>query len=107
MLPAPAPRCRGCGCRRRWLPGIAFVKVTLIHNPGAGNGQDVKALVGLIEAAGHDLRFQSSKKDWKKLLKEPTDLVVAAGGDGTVGRVALEAAKRKLPFAAIPIGTAN
>ena len=83
------------------------MKITLIHNPGAGDGQDVKALVRLITDAGHDLRYRSTKQDWKALLKEPADLVVAAGGDGTVRRVALEAASRCLPFSAIPIGTAN
>jgi diacylglycerol kinase family enzyme len=61
----------------------------------------------LITDAGHDLRRRSTKQDWKQLLDEPADLVVAAGGDGTVRRVALEAASRCLPFSAIPIGTAN
>ena len=83
------------------------MKITLIHNPGAGDGQDVNALVRLITDAGHDLRRRSTKQDWKEILEEPTDLVVAAGGDGTVRRVALEAASRCLPFSAIPIGTAN
>ena len=83
------------------------LQITLIHNPGAGGGQDAKALASLIQDAGHRLRQGSTKKDWKPLLKEPADLVVAAGGDGTVRRVALEAAERGLPFAAIPIGTAN
>jgi diacylglycerol kinase family enzyme len=79
----------------------------LIHNPGAGDGQDVRALARLIADAGHDLHFRSSKQDWEPLLDEPADLVVAAGGDGTVRKVALAAARRGLPFAAIPIGTAN
>ena len=83
------------------------MKITLIHNPGAGGGQDAKALASLIRDAGHDLRQGSTKKEWKPLLKEPADLVVAAGGDGTVRRVALAAAEQGLPFAAIPIGTAN
>jgi diacylglycerol kinase family enzyme len=83
------------------------MQITLIHNPGAGDGQDVKALVRLISDAGHDLRYRSSKQGWERLLDERSDLVVAAGGDGTVGKVALAAAERGLPFAAIPIGTAN
>lgn len=83
------------------------MKVTLIHNPSAGNGQDVKALARLITDAGHDLRYRSGKQDWKRLLDEPTDLIVAAGGDGTVRRVVLAAASRCLPFALVPIGTAN
>ncbi|MDP9198589.1 MAG: hypothetical protein M3O07_05160 [Pseudomonadota bacterium] len=83
------------------------MQITLIHNPGAGDGQDVKALVRLISDAGHDLRYRSSKKGWEQLLDERSDLVVAAGGDGTVGKVAMAAADRGLPFAAVPIGTAN
>jgi diacylglycerol kinase (ATP) len=83
------------------------MKITLIHNPGAGGGQDENALVELIIEAGHEVRHCSTKEDWKAILKKPADLVVAAGGDGTVRRVALAAAEHGLPFAAIPIGTAN
>jgi diacylglycerol kinase (ATP) len=83
------------------------MKITLIHNPSAGDGQDVKNLVRLITDAGHDVRHGSSKKGWQRLLQDAADLVVAAGGDGTVRRVALAAAENRLPFAAIPIGTAN
>jgi diacylglycerol kinase (ATP) len=83
------------------------MKITLIHNPGAGDGQDVKSLVRLITDAGHKVRHESTKKEWERLLEKPVDLVVAAGGDGTVRRVALAAADHGLPFAAIPVGTAN
>jgi len=83
------------------------MKITLIHNPGAGDGKSSKALVDLIQEAGHEVLHRSTKQDWRVLLKEPADLVVAAGGDGTVRRVALAAAEHGLPFAAYPIGTAN
>lgn len=83
------------------------MKITLIHNPGAGDGQDAKELVRLITEAGHEVQHRSVKNDWKSFLNKPTDLVVAAGGDGTVRPVALEAASRGLPFAALPFGTAN
>ncbi len=83
------------------------MKITLIHNPNAGEGQAAKSIVRLMTDAGHEVQHRSIKKDWEPILKEPTDLVVAAGGDGTVRRVALKAAKQCLPFAAIPIGTAN
>ena len=83
------------------------MKITLIHNPGAGAGQDARGLVQLITEAGHQVRHCSTKGDWKAFLKKPADLVVAAGGDGTVRRVALAAAEVGLPFAVIPIGTAN
>ena len=83
------------------------MKITLIHNPGAGGGQDASGLVQLITEAGHQVRHRSTKDDWKALLQKPADLVVAAGGDGTVRRVALAAAEHGMPFAVIPIGTAN
>ena len=83
------------------------MKITLIHNPGAGAGQDARGLVQLITEAGHQVRHCSTKADWKAFLKKPADLVVAAGGDGTVRRVALAAAELGRPFAVIPIGTAN
>src|SRR5688572_25464205 len=96
-----------------WMPSSLAtrmrmsMKITLIHNPGAGGGQDASGLVRLITEAGHHVRHGSTKQDWKPLLKLPADLVVAAGGDGTVRRVALAAAEHGLPFAVIPIGTAN
>jgi diacylglycerol kinase (ATP) len=83
------------------------MKITLIHNPSAGEGQDVKNLVRLITDAGHEVRHRSSKHGWEEFLEKPAHLVVAAGGDGTVRKVALAAASKGLPFAAIPIGTAN
>lgn len=83
------------------------MKIILIHNPSAGEGHDARSLVRLISEAGHEVFHQSVKKDWEELLEKPADLVVAAGGDGTVRKVALAAAERGLPFAAIPLGTAN
>jgi diacylglycerol kinase family enzyme len=83
------------------------MKITLVHNPGAGDGQNSRNLIRLITEAGHSVRLASVKDDWKAELAKPADFVAAAGGDGTVRRVALAAAARGLPFAAIPIGTAN
>jgi diacylglycerol kinase family enzyme len=83
------------------------MKITLIHNPGAGEGQDASGLVKLMTEAGHRVRHASTKDDWEELLHKSADLVVAAGGDGTVRRVMLAAAEHRLPFAVIPIGTAN
>jgi diacylglycerol kinase (ATP) len=86
---------------------LRSVKISLVHNPTAGDGQDVDDIVKLLTDAGHEVSHRSSKGDWKKLLQDPGDLVVAAGGDGTVRKVALAAADRGLTFAALPIGTAN
>lgn len=83
------------------------MKISLVHNPTAGDGQDVEDVIRLLTDEGHDVCHRSSKDNWKKLLQDPGDLLVAAGGDGTVRKVALAAADAGLPFAALPIGTAN
>lgn len=86
------------------------MRITLIHNPGAGDQQngEAKALVKLLERVGHKVRYRSSKEDdWKRALKKPADLVVVAGGDGTVGKVARRMVGRGVPITVLPSGTAN
>jgi diacylglycerol kinase (ATP) len=83
------------------------VRISLVHNPTSGGGQDADELVKLLTDAGHEVRHRSSKDDWETLLQDPGDLVVAAGGDGTVRKVALAAADHRLRFGILPIGTAN
>lgn len=86
------------------------MRVTLIHNPGAGrHGEDALGrLEEAIRAAGHELVSQSCKDDgWKAILDAPADLVAVAGGDGTVARVIKLMAGRSAPIAPLPAGTAN
>lgn len=85
------------------------MRVTLIHNPGAGQGASTdRDLKKLLKGAGHEVRYRSAKDDgWKKALKKGADLVVVAGGDGTVARVARRMAGRGVPIALLPAGTAN
>jgi len=85
------------------------VRVTLIHNPGAGRQEnDAKALMKLLRRAGHKPRYQSSKEeDWDRVLDKRADLVVVAGGDGTVAAVARRMVRRGVPVAILPSGTAN
>jgi diacylglycerol kinase (ATP) len=86
------------------------VRVTLIHNPGAGKQarNDADRLVALLREAGHEVRYQSSKDDgWEESLDEPAELVAVAGGDGTVSRVARRMLGRGIPVAPLPSGTAN
>jgi diacylglycerol kinase family enzyme len=85
------------------------VRVTLIHNPGAGRQEnDAKALMKLLRRAGHKPRYQSSKEeDWDRVLDKRADLVVVAGGDGTVAAVARRMVRRGVPVAVLPSGTAN
>ena len=85
------------------------MRITLIHNPGAGRGASTdRDLKKLLKGAGHEVRYRSAKDDgWKKALKKRADLVVVAGGDGTVARVARRMAGRGVPVALLPSGTAN
>ena len=86
------------------------MRVTLVHNPGAGSqGKgDARGLQKLLKDAGYQVRYQSSKDDdWKAVLEFRADLVVVAGGDGTVARVAKRMAGRRTPLALLPSGTAN
>ena len=85
------------------------MRVTLVHNPGAGKqAMTAGALKKLLAAQGHEVRYQSAKeKGWKKALKKPADLVIVAGGDGTVARVTRRMVGRGVPVALLPSGTAN
>jgi diacylglycerol kinase family enzyme len=62
----------------------------------------------MISAAGHKVKYQSTKdKDWKKALKKSCDVIAVAGGDGAVGKVARRLVDRRIPIAILPVGTAN
>ncbi|MES2564144.1 MAG: diacylglycerol kinase family protein [Pseudomonadota bacterium] len=95
----------------RILSGDAiFVRISLIHHPSAGDDDqpDAEALTRLLRHHSHTVRYQSADEDiWGAVLDEPADLVVVAGGDGTVGRVARKLIGRDLPLAPLPLGTAN
>jgi diacylglycerol kinase family enzyme len=97
----------GSDARAKFLPAM---RVTLIHNPGAGgSGQPVaEDLKRLIRAAGHEVAYRSCKVEgWEAHLDEPADLIAVAGGDGTVGLVAKHLAGRNVALTVLPMGTAN
>lgn len=84
------------------------MRANLIHNPTAGDEQaTAEDLVAILEQEGFQVRYQSTKKNWKKALQEPADLAIAAGGDGTVAKVLRHMAGSDIPVALLPIGTAN
>jgi len=86
------------------------MRVTLIHNPRAGvdDQPDGARLVELIEARGHVVRYRSiERRGWKRALERRADLVVVAGGDGSVGKVGRRLVGRRVPVAVLPMGTAN
>lgn len=91
------------------LVNYPLMHVTLIHNPTAGAGEvSVDDLTGLLREAGYQLRYQSTKDpEFPSALHAPADLVVVAGGDGTVTKVAQQLPTQSLSVAILPLGTAN
>src|ERR687892_456432 len=85
------------------------MRITLMHNPKAGDAEHgKKKLMAALAKAGHQAIYQSTKKsDYKKALKKPADLVLAAGGDGTVIKVASRLIDTGIPLSVLPLGTAN
>jgi diacylglycerol kinase family enzyme len=62
----------------------------------------------LIRGAGHAVVYQATTAaDWDRALREPSDIVAVAGGDGIVGQVAKRVIGHGLPIAVLPMGTAN
>jgi diacylglycerol kinase (ATP) len=85
------------------------MKIALFHNPRAGNAMlNANKLVRQFENARYEVFYASmEEEDWEKVLSEPVDRIVIAGGDGTVSRLAPWLAGRKIPFCILPLGTAN
>ena len=89
-------------------PHLNLERATLIHNPTAGDARPSAAdLKVILEEAGFQVRYQSTKKDWKKALQDKADVIVAAGGDGTAAKVLKALRGSGQRAALIPIGTAN
>ena len=85
------------------------MRVTLMHNPKAGDAEHGrKQLMAALAVAGHHATYQSTKeRGFKKALKQPTDLVLAAGGDGTIAKAACRLVDSGIPLSVLPLGTAN
>lgn len=86
------------------------MKIILLHNVDAGGGghPPKEQIVRHLEEAGHEVVYQSTReKGAKWTLLEEADVVIAAGGDGTVRKAALGVAGRDVPLAILPLGTAN
>jgi diacylglycerol kinase (ATP) len=85
------------------------VRVTLLHNPTAGDEEHSRErLLEALAEAGHEAFYQSTKEDgWREALDRPADVIVAAGGDGTMDKVFRAAAGGSVPVAVLPLGSAN
>ena len=82
---------------------------TLCHNPDAGAGSHSKSeLLTALKQANIVVRYcDMDRADFPKMLREPADLIIAAGGDGTVAKVARAMPDRTVPLAILALGSAN
>jgi diacylglycerol kinase family enzyme len=84
------------------------MRVSLFHNHHAGDETSMPRIRELIEASGHEvIRILDHEMTPAELTAEHTELVVAAGGDGTVAAAARLLAGAPIPLSVLPIGTAN
>jgi diacylglycerol kinase family enzyme len=84
-------------------------RAILVHNPTAGQGKhSAEELTALLRAAGFGVRYVHAKKKRQvKALCDAKGLIVVAGGDGTVHRVARRLAGHGKTMTILPLGTAN
>jgi diacylglycerol kinase (ATP) len=84
------------------------LRTLLLHNPAAGASHpSADELLRQLKSAGFRPKYRSIKDDYKRTLRKGWDLVIVAGGDGTVARAARRLRKRNTPLAILPLGTAN
>jgi diacylglycerol kinase (ATP) len=86
------------------------MRVALLHNPTSGGEDHTDAeLTDLVTRNGHEVvHLVTRVSDLTAALhRAPCDLVVVAGGDGTVGRAACELAGWQVPLSIFALGTAN
>jgi len=84
------------------------VKIALLYNEDAGYSVKLDEIRTAIERRDHEIVLALDKDDDSKaLLDADADLVVVAGGDGTVAGAVRLMAGHPLPLAIFPVGTAN
>jgi diacylglycerol kinase family enzyme len=96
----------------RPIPSMTGKRVLVIFNPKSGNGDSgLPAFTALLRSAGAELteRELSAETPMHEYVHdlETFDVVVAAGGDGTVSSVSYATRYRNVPLLAYPAGTAN
>jgi diacylglycerol kinase family enzyme len=84
------------------------VKICLYWNPTAGDRVPLETITRAVNDAGHDIVNLLRRRDQvETALTMNVDVLVAAGGDGTVAQAARALAGADLPIAILPLGTAN
>lgn len=89
-------------------------RARLIYNSSAGNTSgSLSSLLEGIKAAGYETHYDVtvSEEDLDVVLKEPTDVVVVAGGDGSLRAVVKRLLEHPIgarpALTVLPLGTAN
>jgi diacylglycerol kinase family enzyme len=86
------------------------MRTILLHNPSAGSGDHTKAdLISALRLRDWSIDYFSTKKHELEdvLRRMAADLIIVAGGDGTVTKVVTRMPDRRIPVAILPLGTAN
>jgi YegS/Rv2252/BmrU family lipid kinase len=92
------------------------MRVALVTNAASGSGTDADRLAALLRDAGAEVSvhaFDPGDGDGAvdraaaAAAAAAPDRLAVAGGDGSIGPVAVHAARAGLPLAVIPTGTAN
>jgi diacylglycerol kinase (ATP) len=87
------------------------MQTTLIYNAGAGSASKFtpEDILTALRKAGYDAVYSptSTEENLDHVLADAKDLVVVAGGDGTVRAVATRLLNRNVRIMPLPMGTAN
>lgn len=85
------------------------MRASLVFNPSAGDeAESLAELTRCLGDGGLTVSVHLSKGGGvEEALSQPADLIIVAGGDGTVAKVALALAGQDIPMAVLPFGTAN
>ena len=82
------------------------MRAALVYNAGAGTAASEGTIVRALEAIGWSVRERVDKSEFGEIPYD-VDVIVVAGGDGTVAKVAKRLAGLDLPMAVVPMGTVN
>lgn len=84
-------------------------RVTIFHNPKAGLLKHSKEeILKALQKRGYTTTYVDIKaEDFSKYLNDPGDLVVIAGGDGTIRKISRNMVGKGIPIGLLPLGTAN
>lgn len=96
------------------MPKDSLISALMILNSNSRNGADTDISEGLTLLAGNGIsviqKTSSSAQQTAQYIQDYADkvqLVILGGGDGTISSAAGALYKYQLPFAILPLGTAN